>query len=128
MKEYKAEQFTIKDPNSLPTGIEIGNNIKKYLSEEAFNKLEANRIFQIVPDFVKATNKTIELEDVILKNEKEYDNGTVDYSYTLKLKIYDNPYTSEVFEKGGQLSVSNDGGLKITRDREDNVKIDEVAI
>ena len=77
---------------------------------------------------LRTTNKRIELEDIIFEKEKEYDNGTVDYSYTLKLKIYDDPHTSEVFEKGGTLSVSNDGGLKIIRDREDNVTIDDVAI
>ena len=53
VKEYKAEQYNIKDPTTPPTGIEIGNNVKKYLSEKAFDKLEANRTFQIAPDFAQ---------------------------------------------------------------------------
>ena len=129
VKEYKTEQYNIKEPTSPPTGIEIGNKVKKYLSKEAYEKLKANRTFQIAPDFAITTNKSIELEDVILKKEKEYDNGTEDYSYTLKLKIYDDdPRLGEVFEKKGQFTISNDGGLKITRDREEIVKIGEVAI
>ena len=127
VKEYKAEQYNINDLENLPSGIEIGDKVKKYLSTDAYDKLNANRVFQIAPDFVKKTNKTIELEDVILEKEKEYKNGTVDYKYTLKLKVSDEQ-SSEVFEKYGQLSISNDGNLIITRDREINVSIGDVPI
>ncbi|WP_286228449.1 hypothetical protein [Neobacillus mesonae] len=127
VKEYKSEQYNLKDPANLPTGIEIGDKVKQYLSIDAFDKLNANRVFQIAPDFVKKTNKTIELEDVILEKEKENEDGTIDYNYTLKLKVSDKQ-SSEVIEKKGQISVSNDDGLKITRNWEDNVKIENVAI
>lgn len=127
VKEYKAGQYNIKDPDNLPTGIEIGNKVKKYLSKEAFDHLNANRVFQIAPDFVKKTNKTIELEDIILEKEKENEDGTIDYKYTLKLKVSDEQ-SNEVYEKKGQLSVSNNGHLKITRDWEDNLEIEHVLI
>jgi hypothetical protein len=127
VKEYKAEQYNIKDAENLPSGIEIGDKVKKYLAKDAFDKLNANRIFQIAPDFVKKTNKTIELEDVILEKEKENEEGTINYNYTLKLKVLDGQ-SSEVFEKKGQLSISNDHGLKITRDWEQNTEIEDVPI
>jgi hypothetical protein len=76
---------------------------------------------------VKKTNKTIELEDVIFEKEKENEEGTINYKYTLKLKVSDGQ-SSEVFEKKGQLSVSNDNGLKITRDWEQNTEIENVPI
>jgi hypothetical protein len=127
VKEYKAEQYNIKDAKNLPSGIEIGDKVKKYLSKDAFDKLNANRIFQIAPDFVKKTNKNIELVDVILEKKKENEGGTINYQYTLKLKV-SNGQSSEVFEKKGQLSISNDNGLKITRDWEQNTKIENVPI
>jgi hypothetical protein len=122
VKEYKAEQYNIKDPVNPPTGIQIGAKVKKYLSKDVYDKLEANRILQIAPDFAKKTNNRIELVDVTLEKENENEDGIIDYKYTLKLKVSDEQ-SSEVFEKQGQLSVSTDGGLKITYDREDHVKI-----
>ncbi|WP_059173085.1 hypothetical protein [Bacillus sp. FJAT-27445] len=128
LKEYKVEQYNIKDPNNIPSGVEIGDKVKKYLSENAFKVQTANRVYQIAPQFVEETNKTIELEDVILNKEKENEDGTVNYKYTLKLKVSDGK-SSEVVEKNGQLTVSNDDGLKITRDWEDKtVFIDNVPI
>ncbi|GKU81498.1 hypothetical protein [Niallia sp. NCCP-28] len=73
------------------------------------------------------SNETIKTEEVIQKKEKQNNNGTADYSYTLKLKISDGQ-SSEIFEKNGQLSFSNDGALKITRDWEDHVEIEDAAI
>jgi hypothetical protein len=127
VKEYKNEQYNIKDPTNPLTSIQIGTKVKRYLSKDVFDKLEANRILQIAPDFANKTNKSIELEDVILEKEEENKVGTIDYNYTLKLKISDEQ-SSETFEKKGQLTISNDGGLKITRDWEENVKIEDVSI
>ena len=97
LKEYKAEQYNLKYPNNLPSGVDIGNRVKKYLSKGALDKLNANQVFKIAPDFAERTNKTIELEDVILENEKENNDGSLNYKYTLKLKVSDEK-SSEVFE------------------------------
>ncbi|WP_066299192.1 hypothetical protein [Bacillus sp. FJAT-29937] len=131
VKEYKTEQYHITDPANPPTGIEIGEKVKKYLSEDAFAKLNANRVFQLAPKFAKQTNKTIELEDIVLEKIKEHDDGRIDYKYTLKLKVsYEQPNESyEIFDKEGQLSVSNTNeGLKITRDWEQQTQIEDVPI
>ncbi|WP_316572052.1 hypothetical protein [Neobacillus sp. YIM B06451] len=127
VKEYKAEQYNFKDPNNIPSGIEIGDKVKKYLSKGTFEKLNANQVFQIAPEFVKITKKTIELEDVFLEKEKEMDDGSIDYKYTLKLKVSDEQ-SSEVIEKKGQLTVLNAGDLLITRDWENKVIVDGVPI
>lgn len=118
--EYKAIQYSIKDPTNPPSGIEIGDKVKKYLSEDVFNKHTANRVFQIAPDIAKKTNKSIELEDLLLEKEKENADGTINYKYTLKLKFYD-ANTSETVEKNGQLTISNKDGLIISRDWEDKI-------
>lgn len=124
VKEYKIEQYTIKDPTNAPTESEIATKVKGYLSEEVFNKHNANRIFHIAPYIAKKTNKSIELEDVILERKKENDNGTIDYNFILKLKFEDDK-SSEVVEKKGQLTISNEDGLKITCDWEEKTtKID----
>ncbi len=39
IQEYKTEQYTIKDPKNAPTGIEIGQKVKKYLSEDVYEQL-----------------------------------------------------------------------------------------
>jgi hypothetical protein len=49
------------------------------------------------------------------------------YELLIYIKISDEQ-SSEIFEKKGQLSVSTDGCLKITRDWEDHVKIEYVSI
>jgi hypothetical protein len=49
------------------------------------------------------------------------------YELLIYIKVSDEQ-SSEIFEKKGQLSVSTDGGLKITRDWEDHVKIEDVSI
>jgi len=119
--EYKTIQYTIKEPTNAPSGIEIGEQVKKYLSEDVFSKHNANRTFQIAPDIAKRTGKSIELDDILLEKEKEKenDNGTINYSFTLKLKFYD-ASTSETVEKNGQLTISNKDGFLITRDWENN--------
>jgi hypothetical protein len=115
VKDYKTEQYNIKDPSNPPTGIEIGEKVKDSFSEKEFEKQMSNRVFQIAPDIAKKTNKSIELEDIMIEKGKENNDGKIDYNYTLKLKFYDNE-TTEVVEKKGQLSIE---GLKITRDWEE---------
>jgi len=115
VKEYKTQQYTIKDPSNPSTGIEIGEKVKNFFSEKEFEKQMANRTFEIAPNIAKRTNKSIELEDVVLEKGKENENGKIDYNYTLKLKFYDGKI-NEVVEKKGQLSIE---GLQITRDWEE---------
>ena len=88
VQDYKTEQYTIKDPKNAPTGIIIGQKVKKYLSEEAYEKLMANRSFELAPYVAKKLNKSIVLEDIHLEKVKEEDE-TIDYNYTLKLKFDD---------------------------------------
>lgn len=59
--EYKTIQYTIEDPINAPSGIEIGEKVKAYLSENVFNKHNANRIFQLAPDIAKKTGKSIDV-------------------------------------------------------------------
>ncbi|MBS4192479.1 hypothetical protein KHA94_20190 [Bacillus sp. FJAT-49705] len=115
VKDYKAEQYNIKDPSNPPSGIEIGEKVKGFFSDEEFEKQMANRVFQIAPDIAKKTNKSIELEDVKLEKEKENEDGTINYKYTLILKFYDDK-ASDVIEKKGELTIE---GLKIIRDWEE---------
>jgi len=116
--EYKNIQYTIKEPMNAPSGIEIGEQVKGYLSDDVFNKLNANRTFQIAPDIAKKINKSVGLDEILLEKERENDDGTIDYTYKLKLKFYD-ASTSETVEKKGQLTISNKDGFIITRDWED---------
>ncbi|MFU1996205.1 hypothetical protein [Priestia megaterium] len=121
--EYKKEQYTIKNPSNVPTGEEIADKVKRYLSKDTFDKQIANRSFDLAPEVASKTDKSISLEDVKLKKEKEHDNGSIDYTYTLKLKI-GTGQSSDIVEKNGQLTISsNDGELKITRDWEEKAKV-----
>lgn len=122
VQEYKTEQYTIKDPTKAPTGIEIGQKVKKYLSEDVFEQQMANRNFELAPNVAKEQDKSIELQEVLLEKEKENDDGTIDYYYTLKLKFYDGQ-SSEIVIKKGELTISNEDGLKITRDWDRKIKI-----
>lgn len=116
--EYKTIQYTIEDPAHSPTGIEISERVKGFLSDDVYKKQMTNRVFDIVPDIAKQTNKSIAMVEVNLEKEKVKDNGMIDYNYTTKIKIYDNQSSKEM-EIKGQLTISNEDGLKITRDWED---------
>ncbi|GLY08906.1 hypothetical protein [Bacillus badius] len=120
VKEYKAEQYTVEDPANIPTGEEIGEKVKRYLSKEEFERQLANRTFSLTPDMAKKMNRSIKLQSVKLKKEAENEDGTVRYNYTMKLKIYDDE-TSDIVEKQGQLTLANEDGLKIMRDWEDQI-------
>lgn len=122
VKKYKTEQYTINDPINAPTGIEIGQKVKKYLSEDVFEQHMANRNFELAPNVAREQNKSIKLEDVLLEKEKENDDGTIDYYYTLKLK-FDDGQSYEIVNKKGELTISNEDGLKITRDWDRKIKI-----
>ncbi|TRZ40485.1 hypothetical protein CEQ21_06135 [Niallia circulans] len=117
LKEYKTEQYTIADPKETPTGAEIATNVKEYLTEDALEEQEANRNFQLAPDFAKNTNHSIELTNVNVSKKKENDDGTVIYTYNLSLKLTDvNNSSSQNVEKKGELTVSNETKLIITKD------------
>ncbi|MBP2239955.1 hypothetical protein J2Z40_000508 [Cytobacillus eiseniae] len=115
VKDYKTVQYNIKDPSNPPTEIEIGEKVKNYFSEKEFEKQMANRVFATGPLIAKKTNKSIELEDIVLEEEKKKEDGSIDYNYILKLKFYDEN-SSETIEKKGQLTIKE---LTITRDWEE---------
>ncbi|MFD2444762.1 hypothetical protein ACFSO7_12375 [Bacillus sp. CGMCC 1.16607] len=117
VNDYKTVQYNIKDSSNPPTGIEIGEKVKRFFSKEGFDRQMANQVFQIGPDIAKKTNKSIKFENIKLEKTKENKNGEINYSYTLKLKFYDASST-EFVEKKGQLTIK---GLKITRDWEERI-------
>lgn len=117
VKKYKTEQYTIPDPANTPTPNEIADKVKGYLSKDALKKQQANRTFGLAPDLAKKTNKSLTFEEITLEKQKENEDGTINYKYTMKLKLYDKQ-SSEILKVDGQLSVSNDNGLVITRDWE----------
>ena len=122
LENYKKVQYTIKDPANPPTGSEIASTVEDYLSDDVLKKHEANRVFYLASNIAEKTNKSMELKDIKLKKDKENDNGTVNYKYTLFLKLGDGD-DSEIIEKKGELTVSNENGLKITRDWEEKIKM-----
>lgn len=127
VKEYKEKQYNI-NPSKPPIETEIGDRVKKYLAKDAFEELEVNGTLQIAPNFAKKTNSTINLDNLSIGEGNKNEDGTIDYQYTLMLRVSDEK-SSEVFEKKGQLSISNDrDGLKITRDWEEDTKIEDVPI
>lgn len=88
-----------------------------YLTKEALQKQKANQVFELASELAKKTNKKIEVYVISLENKKENEDGTIDYDYTLKLKLSDEE-SSEIIEVDGQLSIANDDGPVITRDWE----------
>ncbi|MFD1039836.1 hypothetical protein ACFQ3N_15730 [Virgibacillus byunsanensis] len=127
VKEYKTEQYTIENPDDPLTGLEIGEKVKPFLSEEELENLMKNRVFSIAPTIAKNIGKSVELEGVRLEKEQENDNGSIDYTYTLKLKYYDD-HSSVVVAKKGELTIKNNDGLKITRDWEKPTEFEQYAI
>lgn len=117
LKEYKTEQYTIEDPKVTLTGDEIAKRVKEYLTEDALEDQEANRIFQLAPDLAKNTNHSIELTNVNVSKKKENEDGTVIYTYDLSLKLTDiKNSSSQNVEKKGEITVSNEKELVITKD------------
>lgn len=117
LKEYKTEQYKIEDPKVTPTGDEIATRVKEYLTEDALEDQEANRTFQLAPDLAKNTNHSIELTNADVSKKKENDDGTVIYTYNLSLKLTDiKNSSSENVEKKGEITVSNENELVITKD------------
>lgn len=117
LKEYKTEQYKIEDPKVTPTGDEIATMVKEYLTEDALEDQEANRTFQLAPDLAKNTNHSIELKNADVSKKKENDDGTVIYTYNLSLKLTNiKNFSSENVEKKGEITVSNENELVITKD------------
>ncbi|MBT2647699.1 hypothetical protein J7E52_13325 [Bacillus sp. ISL-34] len=121
---YYTALYTIKDPSNPPTFDEIADNIKGYVSEEQFKAEIADRKYQI-PDLVaKELKKSIEVLDVNLEEQSINENGTIDYTYTTVLKVYDEN-SSKIYEKEGELTISTiNNELKITREWSRGVKIE----
>lgn len=120
LSDYKKEQYTIEDPKTAPTGEEISTKVKEYLTEDALADLEANRNFQLAPDLAKNTNHSIELTGVEVKQKKEKEYGTVIYTYTVYLKLTNvKNSSSHDIEKKGEITVSNEDKLIITKDWQD---------
>lgn len=122
--DYSAELYTIKDPSNPPTFDEIAENIKVYLTEEQYDAEIANRKFQIPELVSKQIKKSIEVQDVKLEEQSKNDDGTIDYLYIMKFKVYDEN-SSKIYEKEGELTLSTiKNELKIDRDWSRGVKID----
>ena len=72
----------------------------------------------------KELHKSIEVQDLVLEEQKKNEDGSIDYTYTLKIKFYDGKQ-SKVYEKEGELTIStSDDELKITRDFSRGTRID----
>ncbi|MEJ9232930.1 hypothetical protein LAV79_26670 [Peribacillus butanolivorans] len=121
---YSTVLYTIKDPSNPPTFDEIAENIKVYLTEDQYNAEIANRKFQIPELVSKQIKKSIEVQDVKLEEQSKNDDGTIDYLYTTKFKVYDEN-SFKIYEKEGELTISTTNNeLKIDRDWSRGVKID----
>ncbi|MGX9134983.1 hypothetical protein ACWV26_11485 [Rummeliibacillus sp. JY-2-4R] len=106
VKNYKSAQYNIKDPANPPTELEIAGNLKVYLSTDVYEKQMANRVFQIAPDVAAKTRSSIELENIKLEKKKENNDGSIDYTYTLRLK-FQNEKSTDVVEKSGRLTTKD---------------------
>lgn len=123
-KDYSTELYTVKDPSNPPKFDEIAEKIKGYLTEDQYNAEIANRKFQIPELVSKQINKSIEVQDVKLKEQSKNDDGTIDYLYTTTFKVYDKS-SSKMYEKKGELTLSTSNNeLKIDREWSRGVKID----
>ena len=121
---YSTVLYTIKDVSNPPTSDEIAENIKVYLTDKQYKAEIDNRKYQIPELVSKQINKSIEVQDVKLEEQSKNDDGTIDYLYTTKFKIYDEN-SSKVYEKEGELTISiTNNELKIDREWSRGVKID----
>lgn len=72
----------------------------------------------------KQIKKSIEVQDVKLEEQSKNDDGTIDYLYIMKFKVYDEN-SSKIYEKEGELTLSTiKNELKIDRDWSRGMKID----
>ena len=123
-KGYSTELYTIEDASDPPTFDEIAKNIKVFLTDEQYKAEIDNRKYQIPELVSKQLNKSIEVQDVTLEEQSKNDDGTIDYFYTTKFKVYDGN-SAKVYEKEGELTISiTNKGLKIDREWSRGVKID----
>jgi hypothetical protein len=116
--EYKTNQYTVEDASNPPTGIEIGEKVKPFLSEEEYTDLMRTRNFQIVTIVAENTGYESKLKDVILERTEETDDGSINYNYTMKVEYYNDSFL-ELVETKGQLTIQYNGEqYQITRDWE----------
>ncbi|MGE7602505.1 hypothetical protein ACQKL5_08325 [Peribacillus sp. NPDC097675] len=126
VRDYSMERYNVKNPSNPPTSDEIANNVKEYLSKDEYDTQIANRYYSIPSMVAKEINKSIEVQDLNLEEKNKNDDSTIDYKYTLKIKVYDEK-SSKVYDKEGELTISTkDNLLKITRDFSRGVEIDGV--
>lgn len=126
VKEYKSTLYNIDHPLNPTTSLEVAQSAEPYLTNDEFENLKANRVFELASNTAKSLNKGIVLEDVILEKVTFNDDGGAwDCEITIKIKLFD-LQSSEIIEKKGQLSImrnSNDA-LMVFRDWEERVKVD----
>ncbi|WP_010095120.1 hypothetical protein [Ornithinibacillus scapharcae] len=125
--EYKTKQHTIEDPSNMPTGLEIIERIKPYLSEEEYEKLLVNRGLDYIPKVATNISASVEVQDVELTKTEDNEDGTTDYDFVLELKFYNEDF-SEVVTKEGQLTIQEENGYKVTRDWEKPTQFEQDAI
>ena len=124
VEDYCAERYNVKDPSNPPTPDEIASKVKEYVSKEEYEKQVANRYYAFPVMGAKETKKSIEVQDLSLEEQSKNEDGTIDYTYLVKIKLYDEKQ-SKVYEKEGELTLSKKGNeLKITRDFSWGTKID----
>ena len=124
VKNYSAERYNMKDPANPPTSDDIADRVKKYLSKEEYDKQLANRYYALPSMLAKEVHKSIEVQDLVLEEQNKNEDGSIDYTYTLKIKLYDGQQ-SKVYDKKGELTISQkENELKITRDFSRGTKID----
>ncbi|WP_071392964.1 hypothetical protein [Bacillus tuaregi] len=122
--EYKETQYNIDDLTSIPNSQEIADKSKTYLSREAFDQLNSNRIFDISPFMAKKLNKVIQVQDITLE-KVEKNKDSVDYEYNLIIELQDptNGGSEKISKKGEMTIKREEGQLMIIRDWEEKVKI-----
>jgi hypothetical protein len=116
--EYKTNQYTVEDASNPPTGIEIGEKVKPFLSEEEYNYFMRSSYFHLITVVAENTGYKSRLKDIILEKIEETDDGSINYKYTMKVEYYHDSF-SELVETKGQLTIQYDGEqYQITRDWE----------
>lgn len=119
VREYKVKQYTVTDPMNPPDEVILTESMEKYLSEDAYINLAANRFYSVAPDLAKKLNASIELKDINLEEVKT-EEGVTSYKYILEL-LFDNGTKTETVERKGELSITTAEEFVITRDWENKI-------
>ncbi len=125
--EYKTKMYTIEDPSNMPTGSELIERIKPYVSEKVHEKLLVNSGLNYIPRVATNISASIEVQDVELTKTEDNKDGTTDYDFVLELKFYNEDF-SEVVTKAGQLTIQDENGYKVTRDWVEPTQFEQDAL